>query len=110
MPTEVNGMNIGRIERREWFLWSAAVVVTLVLTAGLASFLLPGDENGSSTMAQAVRGLVGLVLIFDIYTLYQQFEIHGLRRKVVQREELFRLITENVAGMIAGVDMEGKPA
>jgi len=106
MPTHTS-MNIGRIERREWFLWSAAVVVTLLLTAGLASFLLREQEDVSSLLPQAVRGLVGLVLIFDIYTLYQQLQIHRMRRKLLEGEELFRLITENAADMIAVVDTEG---
>jgi two-component system, cell cycle sensor histidine kinase and response regulator CckA len=106
MPSQTN-INIGRIERREWFLWSAAVVVTLLLTAGLASFLLREQQDVSSMLPQAVRGLIALVLIFDIYTLYQQLQIHRMRRKLIEGEELFRLITENAADMIAVVDMEG---
>ena len=105
MPTETTGMNIRRIERREWFLWFSAVVVTLLLTGGLASFLLREEE--SSVLGQAVRGLVAVVLIFDMYTLYQQLQINKMRRKLVEGEELFRLITENAADMIAVVDMEG---
>jgi len=108
MSTDVSAMNLGRIERREWFLWSAAVVVTLLLTAGLASFLLRDtSEELPFSLNQAVRGLVALVLIFDIYTLYQQLQIHRMRRRLIQREELFRLITENAADMIAVVDMNG---
>jgi two-component system cell cycle sensor histidine kinase/response regulator CckA len=102
-----------RMDRREWWLWSAAVSVTLLLTAGIASFLLPG-AGGSETdqtiflfLPQIVRGLLGLVLIFDIYTLYQQLQIHRIRRELVQREELFRLISENAADLIAVVDMQG---
>src|SRR5260370_5528742 len=106
MPTQTS-MNIGRIERREWFLWSAAVVVTLLLTAGLASLLLREQEHVCALPPQAVRGLIGLVLIFEIYTLYQQLQIHRMRRKLLEGEELFRLITENAADMIAVVDMEG---
>src|SRR5260370_41051099 len=106
MPTQ-SSMNIGGIERREWFLGSAAVVVTLLLTAGLASFLLREPEDVSSLLPQAVRGLIGLVLIFDIYTLYQQLQSHRMRSKLLEGEELFRLITENAADMIAVVDMEG---
>jgi two-component system, cell cycle sensor histidine kinase and response regulator CckA len=102
-----NNINIGRIERREWFLWSAAVAVTLLLTAGLASFLLREQEDAFSPLPEVVRGLVALVLIFDIYTLYQQLQIHRMRRKLIEGEELFRLITENAADMIAVVDMEG---
>jgi len=100
-----------RIEKREWWLWSAAVLVTLVLTVGLASFLLGvhnrEDADSNFFNPQVVRGLLGLVLLFDIYTLYQQLQIHRIRRKFVQREELFRLISENAADLIAVVDMEG---
>src|ERR1700732_110498 len=107
MPTEAVGKSIGRIERREWFLWTAAVIVTLLLTVGLASFLLREDDP-LSEFPQTIRGLIGLVLIFDIYTLFQQLQIHRMRRKLIHREELFRFISENAADMIAVVDMEGK--
>src|SRR5260221_2103424 len=107
MPTEEIGKSIGRIERREWFLWTAAVVVTLLMTVGLASFLLREDDP-LSEFPQTVRGLIGLVLIFDIYTLFQQLQIHRMRRRLIRGEELFRLISENAADLIAVVDMEGK--
>jgi two-component system, cell cycle sensor histidine kinase and response regulator CckA len=113
MSVEATRMNFRRMEMREWWLWSAAVIVTLLLTAGLASFLLPamhGDEELFSTdlLHQAVRGLLGLVLLFDIYTLYQQLQIHRMRRRLFEREEMFRLISENAADLIAVVDMEGR--
>ena len=101
------------MERHEWWLWTAAVSVTLLLTAGLASFLLPGlggiesDQTTFLFLPQVVRGLLGLVLIFDIYTLYQQLKINRIRRKLIQREELFRLISENAADLIAVVDIHG---
>src|ERR1017187_4394768 len=110
---ETLSMNFRKMERHEWWLWSAAVSVTLLLTAGLASFLLPGlkgSESDQSTflvLPQVVRGLLGLVLIFDIYTLYQQLQINRIRRDLVRREELFRLISENAADLIAVVDMHG---
>jgi PAS domain S-box-containing protein len=108
MATETSDLNIGRIEQREWFLWAAAVVVTLLLTGGLASFLFREQEDVISSFGQAVRGLIGLVLIFDIYTLYQQLQIHRMRRRLIEGEKLFRLITENAADMIGVVDMKGK--
>src|SRR5450631_600322 len=112
---ETLSLNFRKMERHEWWLWSAAVAVTLLLTAGLASFLLPGlggSESESNRppilfLPQVVRGLLGLVLIFDIYTLYQQLKINRIRRNLVQREELFRLISENAADLIAVVDMHG---
>jgi two-component system, cell cycle sensor histidine kinase and response regulator CckA len=105
-------VNFRKVEKHEWWLWWAAVSVTLLLTAGLASFLLPGlaesDQSTFFVLPAVVRGLLGLVLIFDIYTLYQQLKINRIRRELVQREELFRLISENAADLIAVVDMHGK--
>ena len=105
--------NFGRIERREWWLWASAFVITLLLTVALASFLLPGayfhqDFTSQHMMSQAMRGLVALVFLFDLYTIYQHLLIHRIRRELVQREELFHLISENAADMIAVVDMNGK--
>lgn len=104
--------NFRRIERREWWLWAAAFVITLLLTVGLASFLLPNpnlnqDSNSLFVLPQAIRGLVGLVFLFDLYTIYQHLLIHRIRKELVKREELFHLISENAADMIAVVDMEG---
>ena len=117
VPVESNAlpktlsMNFRKMEKREWWLWSAAVSVTLLLTAGLVSFLLLGlggseiDRSIFPFLPQVVRSLLGLVLIFNIYTLYQQLQINRIRRNLVQREELFRLISENAADLIAVVDV-----
>jgi two-component system cell cycle sensor histidine kinase/response regulator CckA len=105
-------VNFGRIERTEWWLWAAAVVVTLLLTLGMASFLLPEvrdlhDFLSLKLLPQAVRGLVGLVFIFDLYTIYQHLLIYRIRRELVKREELFHLISESAADLIAVVDTKG---
>jgi PAS domain S-box-containing protein len=102
-----------KIERREWVLWSFAILVTLLLTTGLVSFIFPmlhegTEEFDSIRLSLAVRGLVGLVLLFDIYTIYQQLQIFRIRHELVRREELFRLISENAADMIAVVNADGK--
>jgi len=101
------------IELRDWWLWFCAVLITLVLTAGVVSFGFPAlhmrhPELNSAPLNDTILGLVGLVLLFDIYTLYQHFQIQGVRKQLVEREELFRLITENAADMIAVVDAKGK--
>jgi two-component system cell cycle sensor histidine kinase/response regulator CckA len=101
-----------RIERREWLLWCFAILVTLLLTTAIVSFIFPMlnqrmEEFDSLHLNLAVRGLVALVLLFDIYTIYQQLQIYRIRRELVRREELFRLISENAADMIAVVDAEG---
>jgi two-component system cell cycle sensor histidine kinase/response regulator CckA len=101
-----------RIERREWWLWGTTVVVTLLLTSAIVSFLPPLLRSGESwesifNLRQAVWGLIGLVLLFDLYTIFQQLQIHRIRRQLLEREQLFRLIGENAADLIAVVDMEG---
>jgi two-component system cell cycle sensor histidine kinase/response regulator CckA len=100
------------IEYRDWWLWICAVVITLVLTACIVSFGFPGlhlhhPETHSAPLYDTILGLVGLVLLFDMYTVYQHFQIQGVRKQLVEREELFRLITENAADMIAVVDAKG---
>ncbi len=105
--------NFRRIERREWWLWATAAIITLLLTIGMASFLLPSahlhqDFYSINVLPQAIRALVGLIFLFDLYTIYQHLLIHRIRRQLVEREELFHLISENAADMIAVVDMQGK--
>jgi diguanylate cyclase (GGDEF)-like protein len=75
--------NVGR---RQWWLWSTAVMVTILLTLGIASFAFPGlldDPQNlyySFEMGQAVRALVGLVLLFNVYVIYQQLQIRRMQR------------------------------
>src|SRR6266404_2589051 len=83
--------------------------------AGRRHSLFPADVSQSNeptgyflTLRRAMWGLVGMVLLFDGYTVYQQLQIHRMRRRLFEREELFRLISDNAADMIAVVDMEGK--
>ena len=105
-------VNFRLLERQEWWLWAAAIAITLLLTIGLASFLLPNtafhqDFYPQVVLPQAIRGLVGLIFLFDLYTIYQHLLIHRIRKELVEREELFHLISENAADMIAIVDMDG---
>jgi PAS domain S-box-containing protein len=105
-------LGLRRIERREWWLWGTTVCVTLLLTAAIVSFLPPLLHSGETweslfKLQQAVWGLIGLVLLFDLYTIFQQLQIHRIRRQLLEREQLFRLIGENAADLIAVVDMDG---
>ena len=102
-----------RVELRQWWLSSSSIVISLVLTLGIASFLLsaimPGLQlYGNLESRLAARSLIGLVLLFNIYVVYQQLEIYRFRRQIAGREELFRLIGESAADMIAVVDVNGR--
>jgi PAS domain S-box-containing protein len=107
IPTEMR-----RIDGREWWLWGFAVAVTLALTLGIVSFTFPWfrwdtDASYWFDLREWVRGLAALVLLFDFYTVYQHFQLHRMRRQLAERDQLFQLISENAADMIALVDSEG---
>jgi PAS domain S-box-containing protein len=102
-----------QVEGREWWLWGFAVAVTLVLTFGILSltfpgFYLPTDGIYSLSLKEWVRGLAALVLLFDIYTVYQHLQLQRMRRRLAERDRLFQLISENAADMIAVVDKNGQ--
>ena len=100
-----------QVEAREWWLWGFAVTVTLVLTVGIVSLTFPGNHllphSEWLDLKEWVRGLACLVLLFDIYTIYQQLQLQRMRRELIQRNQLFEVITENAADMIAVIDGAG---
>src|SRR5208283_2349983 len=101
-----------QVEGREWWLWGFAVVVTLVLTFGILSLTFPGfhlptDGLYTLSLREWVRGLVALVVLFDIYTIYQHLLLQRVRRQLAENNRLFQLISENAADMIAVVDTNG---
>jgi len=107
-----SSVRVHEIEAREWWLWGFAVTVTLALAAGITALSSPGYHFGAniwfwSDLKDRVRGLAALVVIFDIYTVYQHFQLHRLRKHFADRDELFELISENAADMIAVVDKDG---
>jgi len=100
------------IERRQWWLSSSAIAVSLILTSGIVCLLLPSTIPQAPYYAfdtdLAMHALVGIILLFDVYVIFQQVQLFRFRRELAQREELFRLISENAADMIAVVDVDGQ--
>jgi diguanylate cyclase (GGDEF)-like protein len=85
---------LARIERRQWAISSTGISVMFLLALGIASFALPALLAGmgsfySFLVSDAVRGLVGLILIVDIYVVYEQIQINGLRRNLA--DNLYRM-------------------
>jgi diguanylate cyclase (GGDEF)-like protein len=86
-------LGLQSLARHDWSLWGAALVVILSLTAAVASMSLwltsePTDPFYQFHIGQSVRGLTGLVLLFSVYTLYQQFQLKRTRRQLAQQREV----------------------
>ena len=101
------------IEQQEWILWATAGTITLLLTVGIVSFVFPLLRTAETSdlffgLQNELIGLVGVVLLFDLYSIHQQLQLHRIRRQLVENQQLFRLISEHAADMIAVVDVEGK--
>jgi two-component system, cell cycle sensor histidine kinase and response regulator CckA len=102
-----------RSERRQWWLSSSAIAVSLILTSGIVCLLLPSmmPQLGPSYAFDTdidVHALVAIILLFDVYVVFQQVQLSRFRKQLAEREELFRLISENAADMIAVVDTSGQ--
>jgi diguanylate cyclase (GGDEF)-like protein len=96
--TEAIQSDLRKIQTRNWWSWSNTVVVALLLTGTIVSFTLPTllrDDDNSLSINLAVRGLVGLVLLFNVYSLWQQFRIKDLcaeiQSKQASSEALYRM-------------------
>jgi diguanylate cyclase (GGDEF)-like protein len=81
-----------RLDRRQWWLWSSTVLVLILLTVAVASFAFPALLNHEETtysfyLNQSVRALVGIVLLFSVYLVYQQTMIIRMRNQMADQIE-----------------------
>lgn len=96
---EVFRENLRKLDRRQWWLWSTTLLVLILLTLAIASFAFPALLNQQDFyyafyLNQAVRALVGVVLIFSVYLVYQQTTIIRMRNQIAdQFESLARVET-----------------
>jgi diguanylate cyclase (GGDEF)-like protein len=79
-----------KLDRRQWWLWSSTVLVLMLLTVAIASFAFPalldkGFGTYSVYLDQAVRALVGIVLVFAVYAIYQQYQIIRIRNQIADQ-------------------------
>jgi len=81
--------NLARLEHRDWWLWWSAVTVMMLLTlaviaVSLPSFLRESDHIFQLNINLGIHALVGLVLLFNTYAVYQQWQIKRLRTQTAQ--------------------------
>ena len=82
--------NLRELDTRQWWLWTSAVLVLVLLTLAVASFAFPAmlnkdDSTYSFYLNQAVRALVGIVLVFSVYVVYQQTLIMRMRNQIADQ-------------------------
>jgi diguanylate cyclase (GGDEF)-like protein len=80
-----------QIDKRDWWVWSYSIVVTLLLTFAIVALALPAVRQGAETvfrirMVEAVSGLIVLVLLFNVYVIYQQMLIKRLRQQLAEKQ------------------------
>lgn len=83
--------NLRKIEQRDWWVWINTIFVMLLLTAGVISLALPAVVDGARTFLrigfpEAIFGLAALVLLYNVYTIYQQVLIKRLRRQLAEKQ------------------------
>src|ERR1700675_4619030 len=91
--------NLRRIEKRDWWIWANSIFVMLLLTGALISFILPSLAQGSTPLfrikvTEAIFGLVALVVLFNVYTIYQQVLIKRLRRQLAEKQHHSMILRE----------------
>jgi diguanylate cyclase (GGDEF)-like protein len=101
--------SVARVQR---WIWSSGILVTLLLTLGIASFAFPGllseqNEFYTFNLNLAVRGLVGLVLLFNIYTVYQQLQIHGLQSDLKKQISAFDRLEDRTEQVYKIASLDG---
>jgi diguanylate cyclase (GGDEF)-like protein len=90
---EIAQKHLKGLEQRDWWLWWSAVTVILLLTLAVVVVSLPTILRESDLVFQlnlslAIHALVALVLLFNIYTLYQQSLIKRLRTQTAKHLEM----------------------
>src|SRR5258708_7258486 len=81
-----------RNEKRDWWVRGYSIFVILVLTFAVISLALPALLTGAETffnikLREAVLGLISLIVLFNIYTIYQEVLIKRLRRQLLERAD-----------------------
>ncbi len=80
--------HLKRLERHDWWRWMVVIAVTLALTAGVFFLSLPALRRSyeeQRALDLGVNSLFAIVLIFDVFALYQQVVISRLRRELTKQ-------------------------
>ena len=81
-----------RIDRRDWWVRGYSIFVILLLTFAVISLTLPSLLAGAETIfniryTEAVFGLITLIVLFNMYSIYQEVLIKRLRRQLLEKQD-----------------------
>ncbi len=81
-----------RIDRRDWWVRGYSIFVILLLTLAVISLTLPALLTGAETFfkikfTEAVFALIILIVLFNIYTIYQEILIKRLRSQLLEKQD-----------------------
>jgi diguanylate cyclase (GGDEF)-like protein len=101
-----------KLDQRQWWLWSTTVAVLVLLTVAVASFTFPAFLDAgeqayySFNLTQSVRALVGIVLLFSVYVIYQQTMISRMRNQITDHIDALEKVetVSNEAYKLAALD------
>jgi len=81
-----------RLSSRDLQLWLLALLVLLVTVAGVVAIVLPNISWNSSSLRvesrylpQVLFGLIGLVILFNLYVLQQRRELNHAREQLIRQ-------------------------
>jgi diguanylate cyclase (GGDEF)-like protein len=86
-----------RLERRDWWVRGYSIFVILLLTFAVISLTLPALLTGAETifrikLTDVVFGLITLIVVFNIYTIYQEILIKRLRRQLLEKQDHYSIL------------------
>lgn len=74
-----------KLERREWWRWVTALMIMLLLTLGVFLLSVSGTKKDVFSPYQwtmAAPGLLAVILVFNVFVVYQQVQISRMRRQL----------------------------
>ena len=79
---------LASLERSEWWRWAVVLIISVALSLGMIAMEYPHSLPSmlSETRLETVlQGLLGLVLLFDVFAFYQQSRIARMRRELASQ-------------------------
>jgi len=79
---------LAQLERWEWWRWTTVLIISVALSFGVIAMAYPHVRPAvisDTELGTILQGLLGLVLLFDIFAFYQQFQISRMRRELASQ-------------------------